>query len=176
MIRQKLVKVVITGPESTGKTTLAEELARNFHAALVPEYAREHVENLGRPYKKEDVEFIARKQVELEKQFSQTENPILFLDTWLIITKVWFEQVYGEAPGWLIDQIRASSIDLFLLCDTSLPWMPDTVRENGGEKREELFSIYRQNLESFGFTYKIISGTGTSRLHAAQEFTRALLY
>jgi len=89
-----LKKIVITGPESTGKTTLAEALAQRLNALLIPEYARSHVERLNRPYTYSDVEKIAQHQMDEESRFSDhEESGILLMDTWLIVTKVWFEVV-----------------------------------------------------------------------------------
>ena len=99
-----LKKVVVTGPESTGKTILSAELASRLNARWIPEFARMYVEALTRPYTYEDVELIARHQVKEEQKLSKISGQgILILDTWLIITKIWFEVVYGAAPGWIGD-------------------------------------------------------------------------
>ncbi|MEE4196729.1 MAG: ATP-binding protein [Bacteroidales bacterium] len=156
-------KVVIIGPESTGKTDLAEYLAKSFHSDWVPEYARDYIQTLNRPYSLADVEHIARKQIELEKEYLIKANHWLFYDTYLIITKIWFQLVYRKVPSWLNTKIQESTIDLFLLCNTDIPWIPDSVRENGGEMREKLFEIYKHELEKYQFPYKVISGTGDRR-------------
>ena len=157
------LKVVITGPESTGKSTLAESLANHYNTVFVPEYARNYVENLNRPYQYSDLEFIANKQVEDLAKHTPLANNILFLDTYLIITKVWFEVVYKKMPEWLDNAIRKSDIDLFLLCNTDIPWTPDGVRENGGEMREYLFHQYKKELEHYGFDYRIVGGLDEQR-------------
>jgi len=168
---EEIKHIVITGPESTGKTELARGLAEHFQTTWVPEYARSYVENLGRPYTREDVETIARHQLLQEKEFqAKAQNGFLFFDTWLIITKIWFEVVYGECPDWIKDHISQFHIDLFLVCDTDLPWIPDSVRENGGEKRDELMEMYCREIESFGFPYAIVSGSGKARLNNALKF------
>ena len=91
-------------------------------------------------------------------------NNILFLDTYLIITKVWFNVVYKKTPKWLDRSIRNSNIDLFLLCNTDVPWIPDLIRENGGEMREYLFNTYQNELEYYGFNYQIVKGSEEKRL------------
>jgi nicotinamide riboside kinase len=85
----------------------------------------------------------------------------------LIITKVWFDLVFGKCPDWVIDHIRSSKIDLFLVCDTDLPWIADPVRENGGEKREQLIQLYCKEIKSFGFRFEIVNGIGPLRTENA---------
>ncbi len=163
-----LKKVVITGPESTGKTLLSAGLAHRLNARWVPEFARSYVEALKRPYIFEDVELIARHQVAEEQKLSKSASQgILILDTWLIITKLWFEVVYGEAPGWIGDYLSTAKIDLFLVCSPDLPWVPDPVRENGGEMRQKLFELYCREIEKYGFKYEIVEGFGEARLNNA---------
>jgi NadR type nicotinamide-nucleotide adenylyltransferase len=162
----KTIKIVITGAESTGKSILSEALAKHYSALWIPELARNYVETLGRHYTYRDIELIARMQIEEEKKISDNQN-LVFFDTWLIITKVWFEFVYGKSPEWLHKYISESSIDLFLLCDTDIPWESDPVRENGGESRIRLQELYIEQLENYGFNYHLISGLGDSRLKMA---------
>jgi NadR type nicotinamide-nucleotide adenylyltransferase len=162
----KTVKIVITGAESTGKSTLSEALSTYFQAKWIPEFSRSYVENLHRNYTCADVEKIARHQIEEEKD-AEEESGLVFFDTWLIITKVWFEFVYGKCPGWIHNYIRESNIDLFLLCDIDIPWVSDPVRENGGENRKILQEIYRKQIELYGFRYQVVSGIGDERLKNA---------
>jgi len=164
LIESNITRIVITGPESTGKTALAQTLAEKYNTLWVPEYARDYVEKLNRPYDYDDVVRIARHQITQETIYaSKVRHGLLFFDTWLIITKVWFDLVFGTCPEWVTDHIRASKIDLFLVCSTDLPWIADPVRENGGEKREELLTLYCDEIRSFGFDYEIIEGSGPAR-------------
>lgn len=171
---KNILKVAITGPESTGKTELAKFLAQHFGCNYIPEYARTYVENLHRKYNYLDVVHIARKQVELEKEFIERAEEYLFYDTELIITKIWFEQVFGICPVWIDASLRKSKIDLYLLCDTDLPWVPDPVRENGGEMREKLYALYETNIRNYGFPFRVIHGKAGERwdcaLKAIMEF------
>lgn len=163
-------RIVITGPESTGKTELAQALAEKFDTVWIPEYARHYIENLDRPYDYDDVVQIARYQVAQETEFTlKIGKGILIFDTWLIITKVWFDLVFGKCPEWISEHIRSSKIDLFLVCDTDLPWIADLVRENGGEKREQLFQLYCNEIRSFGFNYEIVGGFGAARTENAMN-------
>jgi len=169
MLSEKdIFRVVITGPESTGKTELAQALAQRFETSWIPEYARTYVENLGRPYDYDDVIRIAQYQIIQEQEFAQgNEKKIVFFDTWLIITKVWLDLVYGKCPEWIKEHIGSTKIDLFLVCNTDLPWIFDPVRENGGDKREQLFQIYIDEISSFGFNYEIVEGFGQQRTENA---------
>ena len=172
---QKRVKrVVLIGPESTGKTELAEFLSKEFNTVFVPEYAREYIENLGHHYSYEDVVHIAKKQLELEMEFLEKANEILFYDTYLIITKVWFQVVYHKIPEWIDQAIRDSKIDLFLLCNTDLEWIADNVRENGGEMRNKLFEMYEAEIKKYGFNYKIVKGIGEERFQNAFNIVNEL--
>lgn len=170
--RDHIFRVVVTGPESTGKTELAGTLARMYGTVWIPEYARHYIEKLGRPYNYEDVICIARHQLLQEQEYAlKAGNGILIFDTWLILTKVWLDLVFGKCPEWITDHIRTARIDLFLVCNTDLPWIEDPVRENGGEMREKLFNVYCSEIDSFNFKYEIISGTGPAR---AENAVRAL--
>ena len=160
--------IVISGPESSGKTELAQDLSQRLGTVYVPEYAREYIENLRRPYTYSDVEKIAEYQESEERSYKyKAKNGLLIFDTWFIITKVWFDLVFGKCPEWIIPHIKSAKIDLFLVCDTDLPWVPDPVRENGGEKREQLFHLYCKEISSFGFKYEIVNGTGKTRMENA---------
>lgn len=165
---KRLRKIVITGPESTGKTELSEALAKKLHGRWIPEYARGYVEKLGRRYNSEDLEFIARHQIRQEYEATtMADDGILIFDTWLIITKIWFEVVYGKSPVWIEEYILNANIDIFLVCSPDLPWIADQVRENGGEMRHKLFEKYCLEIEKYGFKYEIVTGFGEDRLNNA---------
>jgi NadR type nicotinamide-nucleotide adenylyltransferase len=158
----KIIKIVITGAESTGKSTLARALATHFQTKWIPEFSRFYIEKLHRNYTYSDIEKIALHQITEEKNIS-SEIQLVFFDTWLIITKVWFEFVFGNSPGWLNESILQSKIDLFLVCDIDIPWIPDPVRENGGENRRILHNTYIDLIKNYGFNYQIISGVEEER-------------
>ena len=163
-----LRRILITGPESTGKSELAAALASSYGGDVVPEYAREHIENLGRPYEYGDVEHIAWQQVKEYETSEQVRNWIFF-DTWLIITRVWFDVVFGSVPVWMDDRIRQARFDMVLLCAPDIPWVSDPVRENGGEKREMLLDKYKYELDRFGLEWALVTGTGDERLNRATK-------
>ena len=166
--------IVITGAESTGKSVLTEWLASNFQVPFIPEFARDYVETLNRDYKYSDVEVIAKKQISQLQEYQKADFSCVFADTWLIITKIWFEVVFKQVPSWIDDTIKETAIDLFLVCDTNLPWIPDPVRENGGKQREQLQKKYINTIEEFGFNYKIVRGKNEARFKNALEAVKQL--
>jgi nicotinamide riboside kinase len=162
-------KIALTGPESTGKSTLTEQLANEFRTQAVPEFARDYIRNLHRPYNYNDIEIIAKQQLEMGEQLISKARQFLFFDTHLIIIKVWFLFLYKDYPAWIDKELRSKCIDLFLLCNCDMPWEPDPLRENGGEMRRILFSIYKNELDYYGYPYFIISGSGKERFDHAKE-------
>ena len=173
-VKSKPKIIVITGAESTGKSTLTELLASHFNVPFIPEIAREYVENLEHKYNYNDVEEIAKLQINQLHKIKETDSPYIFIDTWLIVTKVWFELVFNKKPDWLIDSIKDTPIDLFLVCNTDLPWVADPVRENGGEKREMLQRLYIDTFDKFNYKYKIVRGKNEQRLINAIQFINDL--
>ncbi len=167
--------IVITGAESTGKSTLSESLGEYFNAPVIPEFARIYIEHLGRQYNYDDVEIIAKKQIEQLNTLKEEDHSVIFVDTWLIITKIWFEVVFKRFPEWLDESIVSSPIDLFLVCDTDLPWVADTVRENGGEMRSILQNMYIRNIKKYNFTYNIVNGKNHQRFNNALRHVKFLL-
>jgi len=162
--------IVITGAESTGKSTLASALSSHLSAPVIPEFARCYIENLDRKYNFEDVEFIAKKQVEELNKLQASKQPIIILDTWLLITKIWFDVVFNKVPNWLDAKIRSTNINLVLVCDIDLPWVADKVRENGGINRSILQNKYLKEIEEYDFDHRIVSGKGEERINNAIKY------
>lgn len=162
--------IVITGAESTGKSTLAKSLADHFGVPYLREIAREYVENLNHKYNYTDVETIAKLQIEQYNRIKNSDYPYIFIDTWLIVTKIWFDVVFQEEPAWLQRVIQNSKIDLFLVCDIDIPWISDPVRENGGENRIKLHQKYINTISALKFSFKIVSGKNNQRFQNALQF------
>lgn len=158
-----MFKVGIIGPESTGKSSLGQYLAKRYGATYVPEYAREYVASLHRPYTYEDVCHIARTQIEQIKDVGSGKweaSDIIFFDTELIVTRVWFDYVYGTAPDWLLRAMQQYKMDAYLLTYPDIPWIPDPTRENGSdEMRLQLFHRYEQEIQALDVPYYIIRHT-----------------
>ena len=138
-----MMRIGIIGPESTGKTTLAKELAEKYHGTYVPEYAREYVERKGTT----DVTYdelceIARHQIE---ELDQQPEGLYLFDTELLITKVWFDYAFGHWPEWLDEAIKRYPMDVYVLLYPDIPWVPDKARSNGSDAiRLELFERYKK--------------------------------
>jgi NadR type nicotinamide-nucleotide adenylyltransferase len=166
---EEVKRIVITGPESTGKTNIANHLATKFNSVWIPEYARFYIENLKTKYDYSDIEKIARKQVEDYHHYSRNTSGMVIFDTWLIITKVWFQKVYKKYPQWLEESIQNLKIDLYLLCTPDIEWKPDPLRENPGKMREILFNAYESEIKKTGVPFGIINGSGRSRFETAEK-------
>ena len=167
--------IVATGAESTGKTDLCRFLSEELNIPWVPELSRGYVEQLGRPYTYDDVVEIARLQIAEFENAIKGESDIVIFDTDLIITKVWLDVVYGRCPAWIPEAIRSHPATLHLLCKTDIPWVADNVRENGGVMREKLSDIYRNELETFGLPYVIVSGQDGERREMAMKAVKKVL-
>lgn len=161
-----MFRVGIIGPESTGKSTLATYLAHRYGGVLISEYAREYMETraCANAYTREDVLNIARFQVTQLENLSATDSEgmleigsseVVFFDTELIITKVWFLHKYGECPDFVEQALRKYPMDVYLLCYPDMPWEPDPVRENPNI-REYLFDWYEREIQELGIPYYII--------------------
>ena len=145
-------KIIITGPESSGKTTLCEQLSNHFNIPLTKEFARPYIDNLDRNYILGDLLSIAKEQLKSEL------NSQLF-DTDLITIKIWSEYKYGRCDKWILDQIEKQKTEkrIYLLCKPDIPWQADKQRENPND-RDELFKILKQELENLGHDYFIVEG------------------
>lgn len=158
--------IAITGPESTGKSQLAADLAAHFGGVWVPEYAREYLQELNRPYRFEDILHIAKGQERRTNESIKPGVPVVFLDTELTVTRIWCEYLYGKCHSWIVDHQAAQEFDLYLLTNIDLPWQPDPMREHP-DKRKELFELYERALQNQHWTYNLVSGVGTERPRSA---------
>lgn len=160
-------RIVITGPESTGKTTLAKQLAAHFKTSFVPEYARYYLSNLGRPYQEDDLLEIAKGQLEWQNDPQYHGPTVQICDTGFLVLKIWSEYKYGQCHPWILQQYYDHQPDLYLLCDIDLPWQFDPLRENPNE-RVTLMNIYRKELENSGCQFVEISGQEEERFIQAR--------
>ena len=159
---------MILGPESTGKSTLAEDLAAHFSEPWVPEFAREYLEKIDRSYRYEDLLEIGKGQVKAEDELAETAEKFLFVDTDLRVIHVWSEHRFGKTDPWVSDQIKERKYDLILLTDTDLLWTPDPLREYPElEMRQYFFDKYLQLAQESGFPFLVVSGDRETRLKTA---------
>ncbi len=162
----RIVKIAITGPEATGKSSLASQLAQHFNTVYVSEFARDYVEKLPGPYNEDDLLIIAKGQLHLEEEVSLKAEKILFSDTEMTVMKIWSLHKYGRCHPFILQEIQAQDYDLVLLCDVDLPWEPDPLREHPG-LRKYLFDWYLTELNLLGVNYAVVRGKGNERLSNA---------
>jgi NadR type nicotinamide-nucleotide adenylyltransferase len=158
------LRVCLIGPECTGKTTLAEQLAEHFNAPWVPEFAREYASRVARLLTFDDVEPIARGQMSLVD--GAPKDGLVILDTDLISTVVYSRHYYGQCPEWIEAEARARKADLYLLTDIDVPWTPDAIRDSVAA-RAALHGQFAMTLGSYGANFVTIRGDWEARLAAA---------
>ncbi len=173
-----MLKIAILGPESTGKTMLAEQLAAHFHTDFVPEYSREYLKDFQGKYGINDVIAIAKGQQRSIDEAAKKSKEILISDTEAIVNKVWCEYVFNQTPKEIEDLVQKQDFDLYLLCDTDLEWTFDPLRENPDlNERKTIFALYLKALNTLDANYAIISGQGKDRfenaLKAINEMNKA---
>lgn len=164
---QHLLKIVITGTESTGKTTLVQALAQHFQTVWVPEYARRYIAELVRPYQEADLLQIAKGQLQHEDALSnRATNGLLFCDTDLLTIKIWSQDKFGRCHPWILEQISLRKYDYYLLCNPDVPWEYDEQREDP-YRRAALHATYLNELKKNGTPWAEITGIGEERLKNA---------
>ena len=175
MLPEKIKRIALIGPESSGKTTLSKRLAEQYKTLWVPEYARDYVKTLNRPYTADDILIIAKEQLKAEEQLLLKANKLLFIDTEFIIAKIWCEDIFGFCPLWITEKLEEKKYDLYLLTKPDLPWEQDPVRENS-KRRDYFFNLYLDEIEKRKFNYEIISGSEEDRfsnaVHAVEKFLK----
>ena len=183
-----LKKIVIIGPESTGKSTLCEQLAQHYETAWCPEFAREYLLTNGTNYEFDDLLTIAKGQLALEDEYTlalenQSQDFLesgghlpLFIDTDMYVMKVWCEFVFNKCHRFVLDQIVERRYDLYLLCNIDLPWVKDELREYPDlHTRQKLYTIYKDLMINQSVPWVDISGSYEQRLQKAITVVDALL-
>ena len=197
MEQKPLIKVAVIGPESTGKSTLCELLAQHYNTQWCPEFAREFLLTHGTDYTYDDLLYIAKGQLAMEDEYVQSvvnsresgvnsrsnesrlmarSSHLLFIDTEMYVMKVWCEFVFGKCHRWILDQIIERKYDLYLLCNTDLPWVKDELREYPDLKtRDQLYHIYKDIMINQSTPWVVITGDYDERLQKAIKAVEQLL-
>ncbi len=175
-----LKKIVIIGPESTGKSTLCEQLAQHYETMWCPEFARDYLLSNGTNYEFDDLLTIAKGQLALEDEYTTTlerqSEPLLeagghlplFVDTDMYVMKVWCEFVFNNCHRFILDQILERKYDLYLLCNTDLPWVQDELREYPDlHTRKKLYNVYKDIMTNQSVPWVDIKGDYDERLAIA---------
>ncbi len=178
MEKRKIKKVVILGPESTGKSTMCKMLAEHFNTIWVKEYAREYLLKNGTNYSYENLYEIAQGQLAAEKNtVENTSKEIIFIDTDMYVVKVWSEFVFNKCDNRILNEIVQSDCDLYLLLNTDLPWEKDELREYpDNETREKLFHFYKEEMQEQKKPWHIVSGQGNERFLNALKIIENTLF
>jgi NadR type nicotinamide-nucleotide adenylyltransferase len=180
MKERRIKKVVIIGPESTGKSTLCQQLAAHYNTLWCEEYAREYLVRNGTHYTNDDLLAIAERQLRLEEKYTrqalQAGKELLFIDTDMYVMKVWSEFVFNQTHAFILQQIEERKYDLYLLCNIDLPWVKDELREYPSlETRQELFNIYHDIMQQQRIPWTLIEGDYEQRLQSAIRAVDSLL-
>ena len=173
------IKIVLFGPESTGKTTLSRQLARHYNSVWVPEYARQYLQNVWnnerRTCEPKDLLPIAEGQIKLENELAQKTNSVLICDTDLLETKVYSEAYYdGNCDPVLVKYALENSYDLYFLTYIDVPWEADDLRDKPNE-RLRMFKAFEQALIVHKKPYVLLKGDKTERIEKAIKYIDQLL-
>ena len=167
-------RICLFGPESTGKSTLAQKLAEHFETIYVPEFAKALIESGGGQITPEDIPVIAAGQAVAEDKAAQEANKVLICDTDLLTTKIWSEWLFAGCPRWIKAEAAARKYDLYLLMDIDVPWVDD-IHRFAPEKRRQFMEICEKELLRAGARYIKISGDWDSRFSKAVDGIAALM-
>lgn len=163
-----MIKVVLTGSESAGKTELAHKLAEHFHAPVAEEFVRAYAGERGGTLGFADHGPIAKGQMALEDAAIARASGMVILDTDLVSTVVYCEHYFGSCPAWIVDEARKRAADLYLLLRPDIPWIHDGVRDRG-DRRDEMHALFREKLSSMRLRFVEVGGDRDARLAAGKR-------
>jgi len=162
----EIIKIAVVGPESTGKSTMSAFLAEHYQTVWVPEYAREYCEKLTKPPTWQDEINMFYGQLALEQEYLPKANKILICDTTFITVKIWSDQIFGQSPQEVLDELPKHPYDFYLLLNIDLPWEDDPLRDFPN-MREHFMEVWHKELQALNANYTVISGAGSDRYGSA---------
>ncbi len=166
-----MIRIAVTGPESSGKTTLCESLATHFEVEYIPEFARTYLEKTKGKYTQVDLDEIAKGQL---KAVNSSKNNVLISDTDFSVLEVWSLYKYGNVSPLITALVSENTFDLHILCTPDIPWEEDPLRENP-TTRDLLFEHYKESLEKYAKHFILVSGGHSNRLKKCIQIIEHLL-
>jgi len=166
-----LFRVVVFGPESTGKTSLCKDLAAHYKTLWVPEFARDYLQEKWDTTQEictlEDLPTIAQGQMNLENEAQKNASKVLFCDTNILVTQIWSETHFdGYCDPKIIAAVNQVHYDLYLLTGVDIPWEADDLRDRPND-REGMFEYFKVKLEEQNVAYEYIKGDRENRIKQA---------
>ena len=169
-----MIKIAITGPESTGKSTISKALAEHFQVHWFPEYARDYLTPREGKYDYDDLKIIAQEQEE-KRSSKKIADHVVFYDTENLVIQIWAEYKYGKVDPFITKLVQRQEFDhYFLASPEGMAWEYDPLRENPVE-RKALFIHYKSAVESHNFPHTILTGDANERIEKAINITEELL-
>lgn len=174
-----VLRVVLYGPESTGKTTLARSLAQHYQTEWVEEFARDYLQKKWDQHQAvctlEDLPIIAAGQLELENQKLAKANKILFCDTNILVTRVWSQTHFeGYCDPKILSYSESLTYDLYILTGIDVPWQKDDLRDRPDD-RQLMFDFFKNTLEKLNQKFIVLKGEHQTRLESAVKAIDSIL-
>ncbi|MFZ4260909.1 AAA family ATPase [Sphingobacterium sp. HJSM2_6] len=169
------LKIAIVGPESTGKSSMAQYLAQELNTLSVPEYARYYCKNLERQYTFQDELNMFYGQIALEDAFLAMKPEVLICDTTFLTVKIWSDHLFHHAPEEVLQELGTRSYDLYLLMNIDLPWVDDPLRDFPND-RAHFLSVWEKELVNLSGDIVLISGLGEERMQAGLKAASDFLH
>ena len=166
-----MIRIAITGPESSGKTTLSQSLAEYLNVVFIPEYARSYLEKTNGRYNQSDLDLIAKGQLE---SISAPQNKIIICDTDFSVLEIWSQYKYGSVSDSIQSIVEQNLFDLHILCTPDIPWEEDSLRENP-VNRDQLFELYKESLNRHNKKFIIVTGEHKNRIEKSLHSIDRLL-
>ena len=160
-----MLRIAITGPESSGKTTLAKALSEHYAVSYIPEFARTYLEETEGKYEQSDLDTIAQGQL---KSLVSSKDNIVICDTDFSVLEIWSEYKYKNTSELIKKLVRKELFDLHILCSPDIPWEEDSLRENQNS-REELFELYKESLNRYNKNFIVVNGSAKNRLEKSLQ-------